>query len=345
MRELLVALTDWYREGRTEAARVRTLQGDLKYLCDEGEITRESSSGEGTVLRYRNAALKPMAARSVNLADLYQDLLQQGIAEDLVAEFVQRVEHFKADYFSLAPGQFVTVPDTVPLIRAHPIDVTIQAEILEAMRHKYVLNASYRKPGCAEGAPRRLHPLGVLLRGSQHYLIAYDEKDLGNGTTRAKMFRINRFVDAAALPESALLPDGVTVADLVRDEGLADFAHDPTPIKIRLRVWGYVRQLLEDNLMAPSQQLLREAGGESAIVTANIVQSGTLYRWILGFGDKVEVLEPKSLRAAVAWQARSVTEYYQDLYDEVGDADDDEADRENSECDRPAFANDLSEPS
>ena len=43
--------------------------------------------------------------------------------------------------------------------------------------------------------------------------------------------------------------------------------------------------------------------------------SGTLYRWLLGFGDKVEVLKPESSRSAIAWQASSVTEYYKDIYE------------------------------
>ncbi len=58
---------------------------------------------------------------------------------------------------------------------------------------------------------------------------------------------------------------------------------------------------------------------QRAIVTAKLMQSGTLYRWLLGFGDKVEVLAPESLRRAIAWQAYSVTDYYEDIYEEADD--------------------------
>jgi len=169
-----------------------------------------------------------------------------------------------------------------------------------------------------------LHPLGVLLRGPQHYLIAYDETGLGREPPTAKMFLINRLEDAAVLDEPSRVPAGVTVADLVRKEGLADFVRDPSLVTVKLRVWDYVLRLLQDNQIAPNQTFAMEEDGESAIVTAKVMQSGTLYRWLLGFGDKVEVLQPESLRRAIAWQAYSITDYYEDIYESAEDDEDEE---------------------
>jgi len=165
------------------------------------------------------------------------------------------------------------------------------------------------------------------MRGPQHYLIAYDEKDLGQPKPPAKMFLMLRLEDVAALvDEPARVPSGATVAGLVREQGLADFVREPEAVTVKLRVWDYVLRLLEDHQIAPNQTFRREANGESAIVTAKLMQSGTLYRWLLGFGDKVEVLAPKSLRSAIAWQAYHVTDYYVAIYDEADDDEDDEDD-------------------
>ena len=323
MRDLLVILADHYGECKSDDARIRALQNDLKYLREQSEITCDPPSGEGTTLRYRRAPQEPLPTGNLNLDELYQDLIQRGISTDLAADFLQRVQH-PTTYFDLPPEQFVSVPDTVRLNPVRPPDPTIQTEILTALRENRVLKAVYRKPDSVQASDRRLHPLGILVRGPQHYLIAYDEKDLGRESPPAKMFLIHRLEDTAALEAAAKVPPGVTVADLVRKKGLADFVRDPTLVTVRLRVWDYVLRLLEDNQLAPNQTFEREENGESAIVAARVMQSGTLYRWLLGFGDKVEVLEPESLRGAIAWQAASVTDYYEDIYGEGEDSDDDE---------------------
>lgn len=323
MRELLSTVAEHYGECKNEEAKIRALQADLKHLREENEIICDPPSGEGTTLRYRRAPQEPLPTGNVNLDNLYQDLIQRGISADLAADLVQRVLH-PSSYFDLPPEQFVAVPDTVRLTPTQALDPTIQDEILKALREQRILKASYRKPGSALSPDRYLHPLGVLLRGPQHYLIAYDEIGLDQESPTAKMFLINRLEDAVVLDEPSRLPVGVTVADLVRKEGLADFVRAPSLVTVKLRVWDYVLRLLQDNQIAPNQTFAVEEEGESAIVTAKVMQSGTLYRWLLGFGDKVEVLQPESLRRAIAWQAHSVADYYEDIYEEAEDGEDEE---------------------
>ncbi len=320
MRDLLVELADHYQECKNDLARVRTIQLDLKHLVEAGDITLEPPSGERTTQRYRLAPPEPIGQSNVNLDELYQDLVQRGISAELAADFVRRVQH-PGSYFDLPPEQLVTVPDTVRLMPAKPLDATIQEEILKAVRSRRVLKASYRKLGAAQATDRRLHPIGILLRGPQHYLIAYDEKDLQAAHPPEKMFLIPRLEDAVALDEPCTSNAEVTVPELVRQKGLADFVRDPALVTIRLRVWDYVLRLLEDNLIAPNQTFRLEDDGESAIVTADVMLSGTLYRWLMGFGDKVEVLEPLSLRRTIAWQAASASEYYEDIYEAEGEED------------------------
>lgn len=318
MRELLAMLYGYYEDCKSEEARVRALQNDLKSLREANEITCDPAPGERTALRYRRALQDHLPIGNVNLDDLYQDLIQRGISAELAADLVQRVQH-PSSYFDLPSEQFVSVPDTVRLTPTQAPDPTIQGEILKALREQRVLKASYRKPGSDLSPDRYLHPLGVLLRGPQHYLIAYDEIGLDQEPPTAKMFLINRLEDAAVLDEPSRVPADVTVADLVRKEGLADFVRDPCLVTVKLRVWDYALRLLQENQIAPNQTFAVEEDSESAIVTAKVMQSGTLYRWLLGFGDKVEVLQPESLRRAIAWQAYSVTDYYEDIYEEAED--------------------------
>ncbi len=85
---------------------------------------------------------------------------------------------------------------------------------------------------------------------------------------------------------------------------------------VKLRVWGYVRELLKENTLSVDQYLSPDPDDkDAALVSATVIQSGTLYRWLLGFGDKLEVLAPSRLRATLAGQAAETTEFYGDIYE------------------------------
>ena len=325
MRELLALLDRHYRDCASEAARVRAIQNDLKALRAADEIVCNPTRGDRTTLRYRRAPQDAAPTGAVNIDHLYEDLIDQGISPAMAQEFVQRVQGPRASYYDLPPEQFVAVSDSVRLQPKQPPDATVQGEILQALQQGRVLKAAYCKPDTAQAEERFLHPLGVLLRGPQHYLIAYDNRDLQQAKPPAKMFLIHRLEDVLVLNDQpSQLPPGVSLSKLVREEGLADFVRQPRLVTLKLRVWDYVIPLLEHNQIAPDQTFRRAANGKSATVTAKVMPSGTLYRWLLGFGDKVEVLQPKSLRRAIAWQASSATEHYEDIYEEAGEVGEDE---------------------
>jgi predicted DNA-binding transcriptional regulator YafY len=98
-----------------------------------------------------------------------------------------------------------------------------------------------------------------------------------------------------------------TLEELALKYRIAEFTYDTTPVRIELRVWGYARDFLEENTLSADQCFGPDPeDSDAALVTATVIQSGTRYRWLLGFGDKLEVLAPPDLRAAVAWQARAI---------------------------------------
>lgn len=312
--ELLRVLDAQYRECASDSAKLRAIQRDLQTMRKNGEIVLDPSSSNGVC--YRRAAVSPdFQSSKANITQLQADLNQLGLAPDLVAYVLGKVQH-PTSFFDLPDAQFVRVADTIRLTPASEPDADIQAEILQALRTGRVLKASYRKPE-EEAQDRRLHLLGVVQRGAQYYVIAYDDKDLGAGKSVAKMFLLTRFVDAAALnDEPSRLPPGTSLQSLIDNQGLADFVHNPKPVTVKIRVKEYVWRLLTDNRLSDGQTIKPAKDGQSAIVTAKLPLSGTLYRWLLGFGDKVEVLQPKSLRRTIAWQASAATDYYEDVYAE-----------------------------
>lgn len=316
-KELLQKLCDEYFDNGSETARLRALQRDLKQLLDDDSIVRAPNSGEGKTLRYKCAQQEEFVPDNPNLRELKTNLHQLGLSTRLIEDILLRVRE-PDSFFDLPMRQFLTAPDTVLLSPAEKTDKILQSEIVKALRHNWVMKASYRSSNDTKARDRKLHLVGVIRRGAQFYFVAYDDEDLTGGNPATKLYKLQRLEDALALEgvNSHPLPKP-TLEELALKYRIAEFAYDTKPVLLKLRVWGYVRRLLEDNRLSPDQSIRVDPDDEEAvIVTATVIQSGTLFRWLLGFGDKVEVLEPFDLRATVAWQAAGITDFYEDIYDE-----------------------------
>lgn len=315
--ELLRKLQDEYNDSCSDSARLRALQRDLKQLVDDEQIVSVHQQGEGKTLRYKRLQQEGFVPDNPNLHELKNHLQQLGLSSFVINDLLHRVRE-PDSFLNLPAQQFLTVPDTVVLSSIKKTDKILQDEIIKALRQNWVLKASYRGASDFVARDRRLHLVGVIRRGAQFYFVAYDEQEFDKVNPIAKLYKFQRLEDALALEGEVSHPlVKPTLEEFALKYRIAEFAYDTKPVLLKLRVWDYVRRLLEENCLSPDQSITDDPYDvEAAIVTATVIQSGTLFRWLLGFGDKVEVLEPLELRAAVAWQAAGVTDYYEDIYDE-----------------------------
>lgn len=78
-----------------------------------------------------------------------------------------------------------------------------------------------------------------------------------------------------------------------------------------VRLWfdRGVARLAEETVWHPSQVLEKQKDG-SLIMTLQVMDTIELFRWILGWGEDVEVLEPPEIRKAVIETAKAVRELY-----------------------------------
>ena len=173
----------------------------------------------------------------------------------------------------------------------------------QAVLQSEELQFSYRKLGSDSEETRRVQPLHLACIDNQWYLFGLD---LGReGSIRT--FALTRI--------SALRTTGKTFERPLHfslDEHLADsfgVFSSPEAQAVRLRFDAFSSRLIRERGWHPSQQIepLPDGGLELLL---HVGISPEIERWVLGWGEHVEVLSPPGLRDAIARTAKRVAAHY-----------------------------------
>lgn len=79
---------------------------------------------------------------------------------------------------------------------------------------------------------------------------------------------------------------------------------------VKLEFSPEIARLMEETIWHPSQVLEKQMD-RSVIMTLKVFYTYELVTWILGWGEKVEVLEPAELRKEVLKTAKAMVKIYQ----------------------------------
>lgn len=151
-------------------------------------------------------------------------------------------------------------------------------------------------------APYYLEPSAT---GHACYLIGHDAF-----SNQVRTFKVERIQKAELTEETFQIPRDFDAMDRFQQAwGVSDA--DAEEVVLRFRSPQAVKRALETR-WHPSQQEQVEADGG---LTLRFTVSGLLEitPWVLGWGDAVEVLQPKTLREHVAHVARNLAKAYADV--------------------------------
>jgi proteasome accessory factor B len=137
--------------------------------------------------------------------------------------------------------------------------------------------------------------------GFSTYLIGYSRT---HGQIRT--FKVERIVSAEMLPQHFEVPDGLEVDRLLSSAWGIIWGEGAT---VRLRFTPEVTWRVKESRWHPSQSVddLPDGG---CILTISVASMMELGRWVRGWGDAVEVLEPQSLRDELRVEAERIARQY-----------------------------------
>lgn len=303
------ALSSASSAGSDRAARKR-IERDLHELLETGQIEVANPGGKRRIFRRLANDVKDDPRLHDYIRALSEALLKESLPSRRHEKFLEKSRDGQNRPL-LPEARFRVIGDSQRLLPAE-IKLDVLIAVLSALIQRQVLQVGYRKQDGSLLRPR-LHPQGLLQRGPVLYLYA-----LKNDEETVKMFALHRMTSAKLLAEMANDDPDFDLDQRIFD-GDADYGRGEE-IVLKLRVRGYVLAVLRDCPLSEDQCIEEEMeeteeGAEEdddppALLRATVPATGQLYRWLLGCGAHVEVLEPPHLRAAVAKTVARMSAHY-----------------------------------
>ncbi len=182
--------------------------------------------------------------------------------------------------------------------------LSVMARLAEAWTCRRRVKITYRSLPAARAAERVIEPYFIepAAPGHSSYVIAHCHR-----AGELRIFKVERIEAIELTDETYTIPADFdanryfSAAWGIVVEGEAQ--------TVRLRFGAELARLMEEAVWHPSQVLERRADG-SVIMTLRVFYTYELVNWILGWGEKVEVLEPEALRKEVLQTARKMVKIY-----------------------------------
>lgn len=289
---------------------IRTIQRDLDWLSGTFPLVSETrgksqywqwmqgSAGleipamsRQTALVFRLAAqyLRPLVPGSVlKLLQPYFERASETLRDTPLADWDERV-------IQIDPGMPMSSPEIDPAAR----DVVFEA-LLDGLRFE----AEYARRYETKARKLEVNPLGIVTRDSVTYLVCTFWE-----YTDVRQIALHRIKKARLLDRDASAVSGFDLKRYVQEESAFNFPESSKPIKLKALFDEGAAFHLTERKLSDDQQLKAKKDGWFQL-TATVADTSKLRWWLLGFGDGVEVLGPKSLRKEIGETAAGMARMY-----------------------------------
>lgn len=184
--------------------------------------------------------------------------------------------------------------------------LSVLATVAEAWVSQRRLRIVYRSLPAEKAVERIIEPYYIepAAPGHSSYVVGYCHLKKGIRT-----FKIERIESAQLTPESYTIPPDFDANDFFGSSWGIVVEGEVKTVKLKIEDPEIMR-IIEETIWHPSQVLEKHKDG-SMIMTLKITDTVELYSWILGWGDRVEVLEPEELRQDIIETAKAMLDVYQ----------------------------------
>ena len=189
------------------------------------------------------------------------------------------------------------------LLENVPSGLQYLAEILEAMKSSHVISITYQGYWHEHPETLEVHPYCVKLFKQRWYMVAYSSK-----RSSIRTYSLDRIRNIKRRAAKFVMPGNFSPAVFFKNAyGVMQGSEIPRDIKIKVNAFqaNYLRSL---PLHHSQQETVKNM--KYSIFTYHLCPEFDFRMELLSMGDEVEVLEPASLRDAIAAIAHNMNEMY-----------------------------------
>jgi predicted DNA-binding transcriptional regulator YafY len=288
----------------------RSVQRDLVTLeeygfgiVQDGGLTRGWSYGRHAPTQLHGLDLN--TALTLKLADAH---VRQLVPASILGDLEALVKTAEKSLEGTGHSSFARWPDKIRVLASGPVrtpprvDPKVHSAVSEALLKNLRLSVQYRSVARTVLSTYVISPLGMVLKGGVIYIVASREDKVERFT-----LALHRILKAEIHYSAAKVPSDWTGLDDHIATG--QFLYPPGPVQkdclVTLRFDSLFVQNIREMPLSADQTIKEErklaTNGQPCFrVRARVTVSGEFVRWLLQYGDHVEVLRPLSLRKRMA---------------------------------------------
>ena len=177
---------------------------------------------------------------------------------------------------------------------------------MQAMLDNAVMELRYRKYLSEGEEVRHIRPYAVKEFEKRWYIVAYSEE-----AETLRVYAMDRILSLTPTGERFKMPKGFQVDEVFEASYGIYLPEDVPPVLVKIRTTAREAAYLKDLPIHPSQVFLGEEKDGHAIFAMRVIPNPNLVMELCKHGNRLEVLEPESLRDQVAGELRNALEIYE----------------------------------
>ena len=280
-------------------ATLRTIQRDLQELSRLFPIVSDERSQpfgwswKKDAKGYESPAMDPIQALTFSLAAQYLEPLMPKANFKRIEAFFSRAESVlignEKSKLHNWRKRVKVIPENIRF-KEPKVSLEIRQKLYHAVYEGIQIKALYKKRGSKTSDKRHIHPLGIVIKGSMHYLICMMDED----KIEPRYLPLQRFERVELLDATSREPKNFDMEEFIHKNNLV-FAYSNDL---------YTFEAIFDKTMAyhlteaplNDTQTVEELDEHRLKIKARIPDTLQFEQWLMSFGADVEILKPTKLR-------------------------------------------------
>ena len=196
------------------------------------------------------------------------------------------------------------------LLEEIPLGTSFLDDIIEAMQKNVELQIDYQRYEGEQGEEHlqtfHIQPYALKVFNRRWYLLGFIKEKDGLRT-----IALDRILALKVLAKSFTLPEDFDARNYLANV-VGIYANPDLPVvNVKIRAYGVQAEYLRSTPLHKTQSEVRSKHREFAEFTYRLCVTPELISQLMAMGDKVEVLEPESLRETIKERLQLAIKYYE----------------------------------